>query len=380
MVISDSAISLFPKFVIRELLFMPDYFFLFFVIEIMNKNFYRIVWNRTLGMFQVASEMARTEGKPSSTGVTCAVAPARPHSGFVGRLALLASAVLMAWGGLASVAAAQTINSISIYGVNGQKGINGVDGKDGDWSIVRMFAPNDPENGGDATNATSGTSGAVGILLRSSQTYINNGSITGGDGGDGGAGGRGGKGGSWGDQSYLSAKGHASGGNGSNGGSGGNGANAVEITGTSVTLINTKNIVGGSGGKAGTAGVGGEGGGNHGENWGEEGSDGVAGTNGLGGYGIYVNNVNSDIINSGIISAGADGDGAIRRASIMYSSGANNARLELQRGSDIRGVVDARLSTGTKVLALGAGDGNYQGSFDVTQINNKYLGFNAFSK
>ncbi|MBB3214928.1 outer membrane autotransporter protein, partial [Herbaspirillum sp. Sphag1AN] len=31
-------------------------------------------------------------------------------------------------------------------------------------------------------------------------------------------------------------------------------------------------------------------------------------------------------------------------------------------------------------LALGAGDGNYQGSFDVTQINNKYLGFNAFSK
>lgn len=346
----------------------------------MNKNLYRIVWNRNLGMFQVASEMARTDGKATTAGVTCTVASVPAHSGFVGRLALLVSAVLIAWGGLVSIATAETVNGKSINGTSGANGANGANGNDGDWSVFDFWGTSKPKDGSNAENGVSGKDGSAGVSIFSQQTYTNNGSIYGGSGGAGGAGGSGGKGGSWGDVHLLSDIGHSAGGNGANGGNGGNGGNAVEIYVKNVRFINTKNIEGGKGGSAGAAGKAGKGGGSHGEDWGKEGSAGVAGTNGQGGYGIFVNSSNSDIINSGTITAGADGSGRVSKASIMYGGSASNSRLELRRGSNIAGTVNAKASRGTNIFALGASDASHQGSFNVNKINEQYLGFNAFHK
>ncbi|WP_221197082.1 ESPR domain-containing protein, partial [Herbaspirillum sp. Sphag1AN] len=344
------------------------------VIEIMNKNFYRIVWNRTLGMFQVASEMARTEGKSSNINSPFVNTATKVVS--VGRLAVMTMAIMMAWSLPASDVFAQTqVNTGWMNGSTGQTGEAGQRGTNGRNASLLV----DPTSGTNGTNGGNGSQGDNGWSLNTnSATYINSGSVLGGTGGAGGSGGDGGDAGRWDTWEWRNVtRTNYEPGNGGDGGNGGHGGNGVSITASNVTFVNTGTVTGGNAGAAGAGGVAGE----------KPaiatlpGKDGNPGSPGIeGGYGIYVSGNNSDIINVGIISAGQDSSGNVTKESIWYGNSTSNSRLELRAGSDIKGIVNAKLSKGINILALGAGDGNYQGSFDVTQINNKYLGFNAFSK
>jgi len=326
----------------------------------MNKNCYRIVWNRKLGLLQVASEIARARGTASPK--IASPVPSLKMT-LVGKFSLMAAAVMTAWGLLMPIASAEVI-----IGDDGKRGAIGMPGRNGE-NANPGWGPVDGGRGGDGGTGETGKAGFV--VLRGTTSgveFVNTDSIFGGNGGVGGTGGDGGTGGVWGGLPHLVDT-YSLGGNGGNGGQGGLGGSGVSIEAGDVIYKNLGNITGGSRGAGGVGGKGGEG----------DGADGFAGRDGpqgaRSGYGISVDNANTQIINSGTISPGAGGTVAV-----MYNVGSSTSRLELQKGSNILGTVDARASTGSNTFALGASNAADQGQFNVSQIGTQYLGFNAFQK
>jgi outer membrane autotransporter protein len=342
----------------------------------MNKKCYRLVWNRQLGLFQVACEFARATTKSAASPV--AFLSGKMSTGV---LISLIGVTCMAWMPVATAIEKPVQNGGVIKGGNGKAGDNGNSGANGADAITKwgniMSSQTPAEAGRHGMDGEAGGDGRNGWY--SSSMYpalLNNNEIKGGKGGQGGSGGNGGNGGKRGAS--------VAGGNGGVGGNGGRGGNAMMIWDAGVTLDNNSansvtgsaKIIGGDGGKGGAGGKGGDGGGIGGR----KGEDGNAGRNAMGGYGIYVTADRSHIINGALISPGKNGDGSVSQASIMYGKGARNSRLELRDGSRITSLVDARLSTGANTLALGSADTFSQGTFNVAEIGNAYLGFNAYEK
>ena len=339
----------------------------FIVINIMNRNCFRIVFNRKLGLLQVASELARARRKSIAKNAAFVTLPLEKKT--VARLVAIVVGAMVCCGITLPAYADNVGDILGESGSVGDKGKQGNGGNNGGPFWVGS-------NGEVGENGGRGSDGNSGVRLTSSATYINSGFISGGQGGQGGKGGKGGTGGTTG-WSITTGDVLPKGGGGGTGGTGGNGGAGISIESAGATYINTGYT---HGGVAGLAGAGGDGGDEQTDRVLNRGNPGMDGQSGLGGYGIYVNASKSNIINSGTISAGVDGDGVVRSESIMYGTGASNARLELQKGSNIQGKVDASSSSGTNTLALGASDASNQGSFAVGQINNTYLGFNAFQK
>jgi len=157
----------------------------------MNKNCYRIIWNRTSGLFQVVSEITRSSGKAD---IKNSLTRTFGQPGLVARLSVFATAALMALGLPMSQTWAQTIeNRERVSGVDGQRARDGEGGRDGEWANIN-WGPVDGSTGNDGWDAYPGLSGWY--LVTSGVEFINYGSISGGNGGDGGDGGLGGEGGS----------------------------------------------------------------------------------------------------------------------------------------------------------------------------------------
>lgn len=155
----------------------------------MNQIF-RIVFNRALGVFQVASETARSHGKTSGGDKrnSCLKNPLRANG--------LAAAIALALGGLAAPALAipsgglvlntDTSNSAAIIGGTGGAGLWGAAGPTG---LGGLGGP-----GGVGGAGQTGGSGGSGVVINGA-SLTNTGTVTGGTGGSGGVGGRGGAGG-----------------------------------------------------------------------------------------------------------------------------------------------------------------------------------------
>src|SRR6187431_1061704 len=144
-------------------------------------HIYRLVFNRTLGVLQVASEMTRAQGKASGRAGTIG-AVAAPSSSIGGgsmmRLRSLAAAIALVLG--APVMADTTLVT------GGPQTLNVAD-SNYDLAIGGLITGTAGSNGGDVDfgNATSGSNGGdalTGIDYR----LTNEGTVVGGAGGNGG--------------------------------------------------------------------------------------------------------------------------------------------------------------------------------------------------
>jgi len=324
---------------------------------------YRIVFNRTLGVPQVVSELASAAG-----GTLVGAVDALPKMGLKSRL--LTAAVGLALASVALPTWAQTCvpSATVICGVNGGNGVSGshtffgnsgVGGAGGAGSNSGAYANS---GGAGASNGTgssgqgvAGSGGGGGSTSRSGAQGAGGSVATKGIGGGGGGGasfgeygGGGGGGGAGVGQSVAASAvfanpGAISGGNGGNGGNagfsggsssayggggGGGGAGVYAASGSSLTSIAGTTITGGHGGNGGggfNAANGGGGGagvvgtgftlvtagsitGGAGGNGGGQVSDGGSGgAGGLGGMGIAGNSLT--LTNTGTVTGGAGGNG-----------------------------------------------------------------------
>lgn len=269
---------------------------------------------------------------------------------------------------------------------------NGGDGGAGGWAVQWSDADGgDGGRGGNAANAAKGGQGGQAIS-ENGFTVTNHGTILGGAGANGGNanGGHGGQGGQGANHSGMGGDG----GNGGNGGVAGNGGDGgVAVSGNNYQLANQGTITGGKGGVPGTANAGSFGTGNYGGapsgSYGTPGTAGSIGTVGAYGKGAVavVSTGGSNIATAGTISAGRDGDNAIRANAVELSGGGNT--LTLERGYSFVGnmVSNSGSTGGGDTLALG-GTANY--SFDVSHIVTsqptswtgavQYYGFTRYTK
>jgi len=230
-------------------------------------------------------------------------------------------------------------------------------------SNASLVGPINGSDGGAGSNAMTnagaggGGGGGIGVAAGTTNYFnVNAGGIsTGGAGGAGGnnagagnlgGGGGGGQGGigmflyyansSSTNAGTLQGGAGGAGGAGVRGGAGGDGGAGLMFSGGG-TLINAATIAGGNGGAGGT------------------GYGGPAGAAGAGGAGVV--GVNLTITNSGTISGGLAGDGTTRAASVQFTGGSNNLRLNA--GSNLVGAIDigsgatASIIAGTSGLSLG---------------------------
>ncbi|RVA24790.1 hypothetical protein EN935_25480, partial [Mesorhizobium sp. M7D.F.Ca.US.004.03.1.1] len=265
--------------------------------------------------------------------------------------------------------------------------LKGVDNSAGAGGRITFAGPGSIEtlagtfSGGNA-GASVNVNGAIGVLINTQASVINNGSITGGTGG--GIGGTGGVGVVVQNQSTLINNGTISGGNAADGSIGGGvqvvtqssltnnglilgGVDIGHPTGNN-TLINHGTIRGSSSGRAAIVSRGGV---NPIVNTGIlEGGAGAAAvtTNGA--------TVNVSLINSGTIRAGAGQANAIAW-NVTPTTG--SMTLELQAGSVIEGNVVANATQATDTLRLG---GNTDSTFDISSIGAaaQYRNFDTFQK
>ena len=219
-----------------------------------------------------------------------------------------------------------TNNGGTITGGDGSDG-----GKAGDPYLVKRY-----NYRGTSGNSGQGGNGADALQLGNTSIVTNTlGTIQGGNGGNGG------------DQSSLDAGSPPPG----NGGYGGHGITANE----NLTVINSGTIKGGDGGRNGLK------------------PDGSFTVITVGGYGINMVGSGGNIINSGTISAGLSGDGAIRSFAISFAGGTGT--LELHAGSNVIGDVWAN---GTGNIFILGGDVNATFSCTVTSVTTgtaQYRGF-----
>ncbi|WP_219847280.1 autotransporter-associated beta strand repeat-containing protein [Burkholderia multivorans] len=364
---------------------------------------YRIVFNRSLGLWQVVSETARARGKAGRSAALAGAALA---------LALAAGPALADGGGGSNHrntglgGAGGVDNPLGPGGAGGDAVPGSTQGGGGGGAGITGGAGGQGDSASGAGNGGAG--GAHGAVLAGTLSDITaatagsgggqGGFGSGGDGGGGGAGGygvvmdaggdlgtlagsltvRGGDGGAGGDSPNRY---------GGDGGSGGVGLYLAQPD-ASVTIAGT--VSGGDGGKgggglgAGASGSGGNGGAGlvfaqsggtaviTGTVQGGNGGAAYAGSpNGVGGVGIT--GADLTVINSGTISGGLSGDGATRADAIDFTGGVNT--LELRAGSTITGNVLAYSSADT--LRLG---GDADAVFDVSQIGTQYSGFGVFEK
>lgn len=397
---------------------------------------YRLVFNRTLGLFQAASETSRSHGK--STGnrsprtrrlaLTAAVAalpslalalpPTTPgtdggtgliavgdmpdnvvpvtggdggegNTGASGGTGGPGSTGTMGGAGGAGVAGANftLTNSETIQGgVGGEGGVGGAGGVGVNGPTTVGPIPGGPGGAG----GLGGDGGTGGVGASGSGFYLTNtGAILGGAGGGGGLGGAGGQGGRGGDDEDVVGDG-GTGGVGGNGGAGGyTGAGGAGVSGNHFTLVNSGIVRGGNGsdaiGYGGQGGPGGQGGlslfiGEPGAS-GAPGNEGSAGALGAGGVGVLAGG-NSTIINSGTIEGGLSGDGHARANAVQLSLGGNT--LEVHAGAVFVGDVISFSAAynGGDTLAFG---GENNGSFDISQISDlagdgQFQGFAKLAK
>ncbi|WP_179405154.1 autotransporter-associated beta strand repeat-containing protein [Burkholderia guangdongensis] len=273
----------------------------------MNRR-YRLVWNRSLGIVQVTSELARAPGSSSSTST--ASAPRRRPVAWAATMLALACASAPAWSQVCTVSDSSGCGAPGGVGMRPTRSPDGGSGN-GTGGDATVWNPNTSEMTGSAASSGNGGAGATAVfnvnsinstsaggsggLVGATGSVGVNTSVTGGAGGSGtpapapapsivgGAGGGGGAGvfindgnsapivsssttiaggvgGAGGDAVASAANGNAT--NGDPGGGGGGGAGVIIGSGTGgVSLINSGRIQGGSGGAGGNGGYAGGGGG-----------------------------------------------------------------------------------------------------------------------
>ena len=349
-------------------------------------HIYRVVFNRALGIYQVASELTRRQGKRGGA-----------VSGIVAA-SLLALAVDTAVAGGDGGYGAGYANEEDT-GAGWQAGDPaGPGGRGGDGSSGNGGAGGQIGQAGVAgiTGGGGGGGGTGDVVAGSGATYSISGLVFFGDGGAGaalmgiGAGGGGGGAGIrfTGAYDLISNSADVRGGKGGNsaGGGGGGGGGAGIILGNGlVTLNNMGTIRGGNGGVGGFEGLGGRGGAGEGAVGDRSGKGGTRTTLSTGGAGIVgPAGGGLHIINVGTIAGGFNAALDEQADAIYFQSnvGANQNILELHSTSDIQGRVWAG-SGGGDVLRLG---GSTNGTFAVDQIsasddvNKQFIGFETFEK
>jgi outer membrane autotransporter barrel domain len=377
---------------------------------------YRLVWNRALGVMQVASEVARS---PRGGAVACADdrAPAmtlRPLAAVALALfagVLLSSVPMVAHatplppqggtptqptddgsvisgtqgtagitgpvngaGGLGEAggaalddAGATTSNGGHVYG--GAGGFGGPGGVGADGVYTGESSNGSPGTGGGAGG--SGNVGGAGVV--SPGVFTNAGVIQAGAGGRGGAGGTGGRGG----RGYDGA-----GGNGGAGGAGGAGSDGgIGVVGSGFTLTNTGVVSGGRGGNGGAGGNGGVGGYSKYSAGGAGGNGGTGGAGGRGGAGV--SGAGFVLVNTGTIvggdagAAGAGGSGASAGSYWYGSSGSTGTAGAVgQGGLGGVGVISTGNATITNSGLISGGlnsDGTYADAVELSGGNNNLI-------
>jgi len=244
---------------------------------------YRIVFNRTLGVPQVVSELASAPG-----GAAIGAVDALPKMGLKSRM--LAAAVGLALAAVAlptwAQSCAQTSGTITAS-CTGSTGSNG--------GSAGLGAGGTPTAAGSGTGGGAPTAGAGGAFGGNGGTGA--GTYSGGGGGGGVYGGGGGGGG---------------------GGAGGSGGNPGIVATGSLTIVSGVTVTGGAGGNGADYG-GGQGSGNAWINGGG-GGGGAAGVS----FGIS----NASLVNGGSISGGRGGDGAYS----VYTGGGGGGGIGLALG------------------------------------------------
>lgn len=342
----------------------------------MNRS-YRLVWNQTLQMMQVAPEIATSRSSVPGSATHCRTPrrslPRAAHQ--AGQIALmlgLTCAFPSAWAAGCAASDASACGASGGAGYPARSGNGGAGNGQGGGSSeldantvtvqVPGGAPGASGSGGSGAAGDAGgnaSGGATGLALSSTNVSVNtNFGGTAGDvgadgtnfGGGGGGGGTGlyygGTAATIGVNAVLSGGAGGAGGATSNGvvgnagAGGGGGAGMISIT-TGTNITSNGLIQGGAGGAGGTGGFGGGGGG--------------------GGDGLVVFGVSSSVINLGTIGGGAGGDGGAG-ASGNGSSGNGGA------GVNLLGAFSSLANVGT--ITGGSSNGGAAGAGVITHGSN----------
>ncbi|WP_142053413.1 autotransporter domain-containing protein [Achromobacter sp. SLBN-14] len=342
----------------------------------MNRS-YRLVWNQTLQMMQVAPEIATSRSSVPGSATHCRTPrrslPRAAHQ--AGQIALmlgLTCAFPSAWAAGCAASDASACGASGGAGYPARSGNGGAGNGQGGGSSeldantvtvqVPGGAPGASGSGGSGAAGDAGgnaSGGATGLALSSTNVSVNtNFGGTAGDvgadgtnfGGGGGGGGTGlyygGTAATIGVNAVLSGGAGGAGGATSNGvvgnagAGGGGGAGMISIT-TGTNITSNGLIQGGAGGAGGTGGFGGGGGG--------------------GGDGLVVFGVSSSVINLGTIGGGAGGDGGAG-ASGNGSSGNGGA------GVNLVGAFSSLANVGT--ITGGSSNGGAAGAGVITHGSN----------
>jgi fibronectin-binding autotransporter adhesin len=264
--------------------------------------------------------------------------------------------------GLIMSSGALAINNGSITGGIGG-GAGGADGNGTQLNAASTLINNGTITGG---SGGAGGVGGLGTLLQNTSSLVNNGTITGGTGIT-----AGGVGATVTAGSSLTNNGTIQGGN-SQSGSGAAGVNFRSPTGVNVLVNNANGIIrGGNGVTAGGIGVRVLAGTGQIINAGL-----IAGGNAAAAIGTNSSSISIDLINSGIIRAGA---GELNAISLFNggATGPGTITLELRAGSAIEGNVVGSAAALTDTLRLG---GIADDTFDVSAIGPQYQNFDIFQK
>lgn len=321
-------------------------------------HIYRLVFNRSLGHLQAASEITAAHGKSGSVGaVAISLSPSTEIP--LSRVRYIVAATTLALGGLSvpamadttlTTGGAQTLTQAgSTYDLPGGETISGTTGSTGGNAS------------GTSSTAGNGTDGGV-ALTGIDYVLLNDGQVVGGIGGAGGTAsgnwsrsGNGGTGGAGvsGTDFELTNTGTVSGGLGGGaggsgwgyGGDGGNGGAAV--SGAGFTLINSGIITGGNG----------LGGGN---------ASSQGGKGGNGGAGVVATG-NATIYNAGTISGGTPGNGG--PGPFNAGAGTAGSAIELSGGGNTVVLQDNSVITGNLVSTSGSTNGGDALILEGTQSN-----------
>jgi outer membrane autotransporter protein len=341
----------------------------------MNRS-YRLVWNQTLQMMQVAPEIATSRSSVPGSATHCRT-PRRslPRAHQAGQIALmlgLTCAFPSAWAAGCAASDASACGASGGAGYPARSGNGGAGNGQGGGSSeldantvtvqVPGGAPGASGSGGSGAAVDAGgnaSGGATGLALSSTNVSVNtNFGGTAGDvgadgtnfGGGGGGGGTGlyygGTAATIGVNAVLSGGAGGAGGATSNGvvgnagAGGGGGAGMISIT-TGTNITSNGLIQGGAGGAGGTGGFGGGGGG--------------------GGDGLAMFGISSSVINLGTIGGGAGGDGGAG-ASGNGSSGNGGA------GVNLVGAFSSLANVGT--ITGGSSNGGAAGAGVITHGSN----------
>jgi fibronectin-binding autotransporter adhesin len=297
---------------------------------------YRLVWNRSLAMVQVASELTCAQGSPSATSTPCT--PRRRPLALAIATLVLACASAPAWSQTCTSATPSACGAPGGVGFHLGRNNNGGSGN-GTGGDATIFNPDSIEATGNAASNGNGGSGA--------DAFIDAITSTGGSGGPVGATGSAGvtasvTGGTGGVGEPVPANSFVG------GGGGGGGAGVFINDANSVpTVAATTTISGGLGGVGGDAGAG------------SPGSNDDPGAGGGGGAGVIIGAAGVTLANSGRLAGGAGGAGG-NGGYAGSGGGGGDGLLVLGAGASVTNSASGRIAGGAGGIpgTLTNGQGN----------------------